>query len=100
MNAIVTLALTLLQTIAPQLGGANAVLITRIIDGLIAIIPVLVKEYQDAVPFVKNVIVLLKNHNQVTADQLTQLDAMEAQIDADFEAIAAKVTAEDDAPKV
>lgn len=95
MQAIIQLALTLLERVVPQLAGANAALITQIIEGLIALIPFLVQEYADALPFVKNVIQLLKNHNQVTADQLTQLDTLETQIDAAFEVAAAKALAED-----
>lgn len=95
MQAIIQLALTLLERVVPQLAGANAALITQIIEGLIALIPLLVQEYADALPFVKNVIQLLKNHNQVTADQLTQLDTLETQIDAAFEVAAAKALAED-----
>lgn len=95
MSAIIQLALTLLEQIAPQLIGADTVLISQIVNGLIALVPLLFKEYQDAIPFIKNVITLLKNNTAITPDQLTQLDTLETQIDAAFEVAAANALAED-----
>lgn len=99
MQAIIQLALTLLEHAIPQLAGASAPLITQIINGLVALIPLLVNEYSTALPFIKNVISLLKNNNAITNDQLTQLDTLETQIDAAFEVAAAKALAEDTANK-
>lgn len=95
MDGIIQLTLTLLQAVVPQLAGANASLITKIIEGLVTLIPILIKEYQSLVPMVQNIISVLKNNNQVTPDQWTQLDALEAQIDAAFEAAATNAQAED-----
>jgi hypothetical protein len=95
MTAIIQLALTLLTQIAPQLGGANATLIAQIVNGLIALVPLLIKEYQDAVPFVQNIITLIRGNGNVTPEQLAQLDILETQIDAAFEVAAAKALADD-----
>lgn len=95
MDQIIQLALTLLEQVAPQLAGANATLITKIIEGLVALVPLLITEYKDVLPFVQNVITLLKSNNLVTADQLATLTALETQIDAAFEAAAANALAED-----
>lgn len=95
MSPIIQLVLTLLARVVPQLGGANAELITQIVQGLIALVPILIKEYKDAIPFIQNVITLLRNHNQVTTDQLAALDILETQIDAAFEVAAANALAED-----
>ena len=95
MDGIIQLTLTLLQAVVPQLAGANASLITKIIEGLVTLIPILIKEYQSLVPMVQNIISVLKNNNQVTPDQWTQLDALETQIDAAFEAAATNAQAED-----
>lgn len=97
MEGIIQLALGLLAQVVPQLGGANAVLITQIVNGLIALVPLLIKEYKDAIPFVQNVITLLKSSNQITPEQLIALDVLETQIDAAFEAAAAAALAEDTA---
>lgn len=95
MQAIIQLALTLLEQVVPQLAGANAPLITKIIEGLAALVPLLIKEYQAAIPFIQNVIVLIKSNGAVTADQLATLDQLEIQIDAAFEAAATAALAED-----
>ena len=95
MDAIITLVLSLLQAVEPQLAGANAALITKIIEGLIALIPLLVKEYQAVIPFIQNVITILKSNNQVTPEQLAALDALEVQIEADFEKAATDALAQD-----
>lgn len=95
MQAIISLALSLLSQVVPQLAGANAGLITQIVNGLVALVPLLIKEYNDAIPFIKNVITLLKTHNEITPEQLQTLDVLEVQIDAAFEAAAAQAEAED-----
>lgn len=95
MQAIISLALTLLERVVPQLAGANAPLISQIVSGLVALVPLLIKEYNDAIPFIKNVIALLKGNNAVTPDQLQTLDTLETQIDASFEVAAANALAED-----
>lgn len=106
MQQIIQLTLTLLEQLLPKLVGntASAQLITQIVSGLIALVPLLIKEYQDAIPFIQNVISVLKNNNTVTAEQLQALDILETQIDASFEAAAAAALAEDSAaasmPKV
>lgn len=95
MNAVITLALSLLEAVIPQLGGANAALITKIIEGLVALIPILIKEYQAVIPMIRNVISVLQGNGAVTPEQLATLTAMETQIDAAFEAAATQAEAED-----
>lgn len=95
MDQIIQLTLTLLEAVAPQLAGANATLIEKIIEGLVTLVPLLITEYKDVTPFIQNIIVLLKSNNLVTADQLATLTALETQIDAAFEAAAASALAED-----
>lgn len=65
--------------------GVNAGTVTNVINLLIAIVPTLVKEYQDAVPIVKNIISLLKSSGQLTDAQMATLDEQEAKIDADYD---------------
>jgi len=102
MDAIISLALALLQQVLPTLTTANAGLITKIVEGLIALIPILVNEYKALLPMIQNVITALKSNGNITADQLTALDAMEAQIDAAFEQAATNAQTEDasDATKI
>ena len=95
MDAVIQLSLGLLQQLLPSLGVANAGLVSKIVEGLVALMPVLIKQYRDVLPMVKNVISVLKDHTAVTAEQITALQTIEAQIDADFETAAAKALAED-----
>ncbi len=95
MNAVIELALSLLEQLLPQLGVANAPLVEKIVEALVALTPVLVKEYQDVLPMVKNVITALKGNTSITADQLTALESAETQLDASFEQAATAAQAED-----
>lgn len=89
MNAVLSLIAALLPA------GANAALIEKIIEALVALIPIIMQEYKDLLPIVKNIIVAVKGDPATTAEQLDALDAMEAQLDADYEAAAAAAAAED-----
>src|SRR5690349_24856469 len=80
--------ISLLAKVVPQI-GANSALITEIITDLSAIIPALVKEVEDVVPMIRNIITALKSKDGVTPEQLAALDAMEDQLDADFDKAAA-----------
>lgn len=95
MNVILSALLSLLQAVMPTLGVASSGTIQNIIGALIQLIPLAVKEYQDVLPMIKNIIAALKGNNEVTTEQLDQLDEMEAQLDAAFDAAAAKAQAED-----
>jgi hypothetical protein len=89
MNAILSLIAMLLPA------GGNAALVEKIIEALTALYPIIVREYQDLLPIVKNIITALKADPSTTATQLDALDKMEAQLDADFEAAATAAAAED-----
>lgn len=95
MTAMLTTILSLISALVPA--GTNAALIEKIVAALIQIVPVVVKEYQDLVPIVRNIIGALKADPSTTAAQLEQLQALEVQWDAEFEAAAAAAIAEDGA---
>lgn len=88
MSSAITLLLTLIAQIAPSLGAPSAV--QTIINTLVDLIPVIVKEIQDAGPLVQNIIDALRNNGTITDDQLTQLDLLEQKADAEFEAAASQ----------
>lgn len=94
MNAILTSLLTLVSNLVPTIGGTTST-VGMVINTLTEVVPLVVKEYEDVAPFVKNIITALKNGSEVTQDQLDQLDALEAQIDAAFDDAWAKVQEED-----
>lgn len=93
MTEIIGPILALLQTLAPLISNSSAV--SAIVKTLIDIIPPLVKEAQDLVPVVKNIIAALKENPASTEDQLAQLAELDAKVDAEFEAAAAAAQAED-----
>lgn len=92
--------LSTILTILVQIAGvtSEASTITSIINALIALVPTLVQEYKDLVPIVKNIIAALSGNSTTTADQLTTLAALDAQVDADFEAAATAAQAQDATP--
>lgn len=93
MTGIVTAVLAILQAIAPSLSTSATV--QTVINALIQIIPILVKEAQDLVPMVKNIIAALGSNPASTADQLATLKALDQLTDSAFEAAATKALAED-----
>lgn len=93
MTSIVTGILAILQALVPSI--TTSATVQTIINSLIQIIPVLVKEAQDLVPMVKNIIAALGSNPASTAEQLATLKALDQLTDAAFEAAAAKAIAED-----
>ncbi|TJV51171.1 MAG: hypothetical protein E5Y01_16420 [Mesorhizobium sp.] len=88
MNA--TVAVTLLQTILtliPQITSSKSV--ATVINALIQIIPIAVQEAQDLLGPIRNIIAALSASDQATADQLAALKALDAQVDAAFDAAVA-----------
>lgn len=92
MNAV----LALIQVLLPAMGG-NAALVSKIIEALVALIPILITTYKDLVPIAKNIIIALKADPSTTIEQLDALDIAEAQLDAAYEVAAAAAEAEDTA---
>ncbi len=92
---IVTIITTILQIIdavlLPNLGSASVA--AKVITLLEQIIPVVLQEAEDLVPIVKRIIASLRGSGVVTPEQLDQLDAAEAKIDADFDTAAGNATA-------
>lgn len=92
MNVVAAL-MGLLQTIAPAVSGSGAV--GKIVTTLTQLVPVLVDQYQDVLPSVKNIIESLRTHDDITDEQWDELDKIEQVIDDEFEK-AAKAAEEED----
>lgn len=92
MPAILSAVLALLQTIAPSLGSSA---IQNVINILVQLLPVAIKEVQDLTPAIKNIIAALSSNPAATADQLATLKALDTLTDANFDAAADKAQAED-----
>lgn len=87
MSEAIVALLTVIAQIAPTLGAGST--ITNIINTLVSLLPILVKEVQDVAPHVQNIINALRGNDNITPEQLAALDALEAKADAEFEAAAA-----------
>ena len=85
MNATVIAAL--LQAILSLLQnfGVNSQAVSTVISTLIAIVPFLTKELEDIKPAIQQIIELVTGSADVTDDQLTQIEALSAQVDAAFD---------------
>lgn len=92
MSAALVALLAVLGQIAPALGSSA---ITSIITALTQIIPVLIQEVEDVVPIVKNIISALQSNTAITPDQQAALVALDAQVDAAFEAAATNAQTQD-----
>lgn len=99
LETIIPIGITLIQ----QLLGSGSVLASPVIKYAIEFIttvtPVVIQEYKDLKPIVKNIITALKADPSTLPAQLEDLQKSEVLIDAAFEAEAARAIAEDEAAK-
>lgn len=84
--SIITTLLSLIATIVPVL--TDSAQIANVISTLTQIITAGVEEIETVAPFIKNIIAALQSNSAITADQMTQLQQLDAQTDAAFEAAA------------
>lgn len=96
MEALIPAGLSLIQSL---LGGTalESPIIKYAVEFVTAAAPVVVQEYKDLKPVVKNIITALKADPSTLPTQLEDLEKSEVLIDAAFEASAVKAIAEDDA---
>lgn len=87
ITTVVTSILTLIQQVLPLLGigGSAASLITTIITTITSMLPLVVNEISVVGPAIKNIINALSENPATTAEQLKQLQELDAQVDAAFE---------------
>lgn len=86
MNSVITIAntvLTLLLALIPRLTDNAAV--SAVIQTLVGLVPVLVKEAREVLPQIQSIIDLLRTKD-LTMEQLDQLDAVSVEVDAAFDA--------------
>lgn len=88
MNAALLAVLAFIEQILPKLVTTDAPLITSIINILVNWLPIIVSEAETLYQPVKNIITALMTHGAVTADQKAALQALDAKMDAAFEAAA------------
>jgi hypothetical protein len=89
-TVLVTQIIAFVEAELPNImSAATAATITRIIGILEQVISLGIQLAPTIVTAIKNIIAALKTSGPVTTDQLDQLDAIEAKLDADFDAAAA-----------
>lgn len=90
MTAAISAILALIEQLLPSiLSTSNAALVTNILTALTALLPYIIQEVQTLAEPVKNIIAALQANPAATADQLAELQKLDAQVDAAFEAAAA-----------
>lgn len=94
MTAAITAILALVEQLLPLITSAgNATLIGSIITAMEQILPLVVQEVETVAPAIKNIIGALSANPATTADQLTQLQALDKQVDDAFDAAASDTDA-------
>lgn len=93
MSGIITALLALLDELLPSITSSTTV--QKALDALTQIVPFLIQEYQDLLPEVKAIMAALSANPAATADQLTALSTLDAQVDAAFEAAATAAQSQD-----
>jgi hypothetical protein len=85
--ALAASVVSMLSQMIPLIGGSSDVL-ASILGTLINLIPVVVQEVASLFPEVKAIIAALASNPAATSTQLQTLAALDAQVDAAFEAAA------------
>lgn len=81
--------LTLIEGLLPELGVTSASnIISQILAALITIVPIIAQNATNFITPVKNIIAALQASGNVTPDQITALQQLDAQCDAAFDAAA------------
>lgn len=86
MSALASAVIAMLTALLPLISGSAATTIDTIIGVLIQLIPAVEAEIQSVGPQITNIIAALKGSAEITPDQLAQLQTVEVQYDAAFEA--------------
>jgi hypothetical protein len=87
MAALASTIVAMLVQLLPLIGGTSST-IASILNVLIQLIPIVTQEVVDLLPAIKNIIAALSANPAATTDQLATLAALDAQVDAAFEAAA------------
>ena len=85
MNVSVITALLQAILMLLQNFGVNSQAISTVITTLIEIIPFLTKELEDVKPAIQQIIEIITSSDDVTPDQINQIESLSAQVDAAFD---------------
>lgn len=89
LSSAILAVLSVIEAVIPLLGtsSATAATIANIINALTQLLPFIINEISTVYTSVKNIISLLQNSGAMTADQVTALQQLDAQVDAGWAAI-------------
>lgn len=93
MPAAITAILALLTQFAPTIAGAGG--IGQVINVIAAILPPAFQLAKEEIPVIKSLIADIKGNSASTADQLAELDLLDARCDAIFDDALKSAEAED-----
>jgi phage-related protein len=93
ISSAILAVLSLIEGLIPILGtsAATATLVTSIINALIQLMPFIINEVSTVYTAVKNIIAQLQNSGAPTQEQKDALTQLDAQVDAAWIAIEAKL---------
>jgi len=86
-TAIETL-LALIEALLPEFGVASTNVISKIVEALVTIVPIVAADASNFLTPIKNIIAALQASGNVTDAQMKSLTDLDAQCDAAFEAAA------------
>jgi hypothetical protein len=89
-TAIETL-LALIEALLPEFGVASTNVISKIVEALVTIVPIVAADASNFLTPIKNIIAALQASGNVTDAQMKSLTDLDAQCDAAFEAAAKDV---------
>ena len=93
LQVIVTAVISLMTQFLPLINSSTQV--AKFIEMLIQILPTVEQLAADLVQPIKNIIAALQTNTATTAEQLAQLQTLDAVVDAAFEGAATAATTED-----
>jgi hypothetical protein len=84
ISSTILAVLSMIESVLPMLGTSTATttMLASIISALTSLMPYIVNEISTVYTSVKNIIAQLQNTGAPTADQLTALQSLDAQVDA------------------
>ena len=80
--------LALIEALLPELGVASTNVISKIVEALVTIVPIVAADASNFLTPIKNIIAALQASGNVTDAQMKSLTDLDAQCDAAFEAAA------------
>lgn len=101
LSGAVLAVLTVIEQFLPLLGTSSATtsIISNVINALTQLMPYIVNEVSTVYTSVKNILSLLNDQGDITADQQAALDALQGQVDAAWDNVQSQIDPDNPANK-